>query len=82
VTLESTLGGVCGQSSVENKDYIMMIQGHDQLPTSGYLGRFDRQAILNLWETMSLQLAPQTVMGCQEVYKNFIYCVHLGRCFQ
>ena len=41
-----------------------MIQRYDQLPTSGYLGRFDRQDILNLWVTMSLQLAQQTVMGC------------------
>lgn len=29
MTLESTLGGVCGLSSVENKDYKMMIRGQD-----------------------------------------------------
>jgi hypothetical protein len=76
---------VCGLSSVENKDYKMMIQGQDQLlhiKGKSYLGTFDRHAILNLWATMSLQLAPQTVMGRQEVYKNFIYYVQLSICFQ
>jgi len=34
MTLESTLG-VCGLSRVENKDYKMIIQGQDQLPSSG-----------------------------------------------